>query len=166
MPPRLLDRCRPDSINGYRRAVVERRSDVHALISQQRRTAAIYLCGYIAEMILKAAYFNVIGLAGDDEITTGRFREAQETSDSLGLTWDGNYHNLLAWAELIVQLRQVTPNQEYPDPDFGTMLLNECATIQSLWNVFLRYRPNQATEGELQQVFQAMEWLFDNRNRI
>ena len=63
MPQRLLDRCSlDDSIREYRAAARQRFDDALAMALQWRRTGAIYLWGYTAEMILKAAYFSLIGL--------------------------------------------------------------------------------------------------------
>jgi hypothetical protein len=69
MPQLLLDRCQPDSIREFRAAALQRANDAQALLARERRTAAIYLWGYAAEMMLKASYFAVIGFADDQQIT-------------------------------------------------------------------------------------------------
>ena len=69
MPRRLLERCGPDSIREFRSAGRQRFDDGLALAAVGRRTGAIYLWGYAAEMILKSAYFSVVGLDESAEIT-------------------------------------------------------------------------------------------------
>jgi hypothetical protein len=69
MPRRLPDRLQPDSIAGFRAAARQRSLDAIALQAAGRRTAAVYLWGYVAEMILKAAFFEVSGFAEDQPIT-------------------------------------------------------------------------------------------------
>jgi hypothetical protein len=54
MPMMLLDRCRPHSVAEFLQAAMVRFRDARTL-SMNHRTGAIYLCGYSAEMILKAA---------------------------------------------------------------------------------------------------------------
>jgi hypothetical protein len=71
MPRRLLDRCNPDSIQEYRAAARERFHDGLAMAGRGRRTGAIYLWGYAAEMFLKAAYFSVIGTPETRSLTWG-----------------------------------------------------------------------------------------------
>jgi hypothetical protein len=71
MPSRLLERCNPDSIREFRAASQRRYDDGLALAAQGRRTAAIYLWGYAAEMTLKAAYFSFIGHPEAATITWG-----------------------------------------------------------------------------------------------
>jgi hypothetical protein len=63
MPVELPQRCNPDSIAEFRRAAKQRYFDGLELATNNRRTAAIYLWGYTAEMLLKAAYFELIGFA-------------------------------------------------------------------------------------------------------
>ncbi len=69
MPRRLIDRCQPDCIREFRLAARQRFDDALVLAASGRRTGAIYLWGYTAEMTLKAAYFSLIGMAETDTIT-------------------------------------------------------------------------------------------------
>src|SRR5438132_12581385 len=66
MPTRLIQRCQPESIREFRASAGQRYDDGLALAGTGNRTAAIYLWGYVAEMILKAAYFSLLGLAEHD----------------------------------------------------------------------------------------------------
>ena len=55
MPRRLLSRVGRDTVREFRAAAAERYLDARLLAREGRRTAAIYLWGYVAEMYLKAA---------------------------------------------------------------------------------------------------------------
>ena len=76
MPRKLLNRCAPDSIREFRAAARQRFEDGRALAMADRRTTAIYLWGYSAEMTLKAAYFAVIRFAETRTITLPDLRAA------------------------------------------------------------------------------------------
>ncbi len=78
MPRSLLERRQPDSIREFRGAAIERRIDGNEAAKAGRRTAAIYLWGYSAEMTLKAAYFSVIGFEQTRAITLGDLQAAKD----------------------------------------------------------------------------------------
>ena len=63
MPRGLRARCQPDSIREFRAAARQRFQDGLTAAAGERRTAAIYLWGYAAEMTLKAAYFALLPAA-------------------------------------------------------------------------------------------------------
>src|SRR5580700_8242529 len=99
MPRRLLDRCNPDSIREYRAAARKRFDDAFALAGRGRRTGAIYLWGYSAEMVLKAAYFSLNGLPETRNLTWGAdLRPAINRGRGLGIAWpnQGEGHNVRA----------------------------------------------------------------------
>jgi len=60
MPRRLIDRSQPDNIREFRVSARQRYHDGLALAGTGNRTASIYLWGYAAEMLLKAAYFALL----------------------------------------------------------------------------------------------------------
>src|SRR5438105_4955713 len=99
MPRRLLDRCNPDSIREYRTAARQRFDDALAMVAQARRTGAIYLWGYTSEMLLKAAYFSLIGLPETQSLSWGAdLRPAIVRGRVLGVPWprQGEGHNVRA----------------------------------------------------------------------
>jgi hypothetical protein len=97
MPTRLLSRCQPDSILQFRAAAMQRADDALALAAAGRRTGAIYLWGYAAEMVLKAAYFSSLGPPETQIITwRGDLRPAIDLGRSMGIHWPdaGAGHNI------------------------------------------------------------------------
>ncbi len=167
MPKGLLERCQPDSIAQFRVAARQRFADGEALAAAERRTAAVYLWGYAAEMTLKAAYFEVMVFAKTDVITLADLRAAAFTAPGLGVTWPGlpgnpKLHDLRAWAELLVATRGTNPGTAYADPAFGAQVVTQGNLLQRLWSEVLRYRKNLAYDHELEQVRKATAWLLSH----
>ena len=162
MPRRLLERCQPDSIREFRGAARRRFDDGLSLAASGRRTAAIYLWGYAAEMMLKAAYFAVVGLAATDVITwPGNIQPAINRGRTvLGIAWPraGQGHNVRAWAELLVAERALSATTAYaPALARGVQACGQ--RIGPLWNETLRYHKNFAYLYEVARVREAVEWL-------
>jgi hypothetical protein len=161
MPRRLLDRCQPDCIREFRAAARQRFDDALALAGCGRRTGAIYLWGYTAEMTLKAAYFALIGLADTDAITwTTHLQPAIHRGRGLGVAWpaQGAGHNVRAWAELLVGVRALSPATAWAPP-FDRDVQRCGQRIEQLWRETLRYSKNDAYLYEMRQVREATEWL-------
>ena len=76
MPVRLLKRRRTDSVREFRASARQQFQDGLALAAAGRRTGAIYVWGYCAEMLLKAAYFSVTGVAESVPITWQHLSQA------------------------------------------------------------------------------------------
>jgi hypothetical protein len=168
MPRRLIDRCQMDSIREFRLAARQRFDDALALAAAGRRTAAIYLWGYTAEMTLKAAYFSVIGMAEADTITWGgHLRPATQQGRTLGIAWPapGEGHNVRAWAQLLIATRASSPLTTYTVP-FGLEVQRRDQGFEHVWRETLRYRKNHAYSYEVKQVRESAEWLLIHSNRL
>lgn len=137
MPKPLPKRFRPDCVYEFRRAAHVRFQDAIAAAQAGRRTAAIYLSGYSAEMTLKAAYFHLQGFGALQPIMMSDLKNAQLTAKSLGVTWVGKFHDLYSWSQLIVATRSATPGLSYANPSFGIQVITVGAKLQSLWNEWL-----------------------------
>jgi hypothetical protein len=166
MPLSLLDRCRPDSIQEFRAAARHRSSDAQALASNNRRTAAIYLWGYAAEMTLKAAYFRAIGFDDIRPIAPSDLRAARNSANSLGIAWPGNLHDIRAWAELVVVTRASLPGMVYATPGFGNQIVSAARQLGSLWRETLRYHKNIAYPHEVQRARRASLWFLENALKL
>lgn len=161
VPKRLPDRWQPESIREFRAAARHRFDDGLALAAVGRRTGAIYLWGYSAEMTLKAAYF-ALTLAATDPITwAGHVLPAINHGRNVRLiAWplSGQGHNVRAWAELLVAERAATPGQAFPAA-LGRQVQVCGQRIGRLWSEVLRYHKNIAYPYEVAQVREAAEWL-------
>ena len=162
MPRRLPDRWQPESIREFRASAQRRFDEGMALAVAGYRTGAIYLWGYTAEMILKAAYFALLG-RGETAVLTWKadIRPEIDASRALGIVWrkSGQGHDVRAWAELLVTRRVATPGAAYLSTQFGQEV-QECGQIiGQLWSEGLRYHKNLAYLYEMNQVREAAEWL-------
>jgi hypothetical protein len=161
VPKRLRDRWQPECIREFRAAAFQRFHDGLALAGRGRRTGAIYLWGYTAEMVLKAPYFSLF-LADTDPITwAGHLLPAINRGRTVHLiAWlvQGQGHNVRAWAELQVAERAAMPGRAYIASD--ARQIQVCGQrIGLLWGEALRYHKNVAYPHEVTQVRLAAEWL-------
>jgi hypothetical protein len=167
VPKRLLDRCRADSIRELRAAARQRFDDALALSAAGRRTGAIYLWGYTAEMVLKAAYFSFIGLGETADITwTSHLQPAIKRGRVLGIVWPqpGAGHNVRAWAELLVTERACTTAAH--SGSLGLDVQRHGQRIEQVWRETLRYHKNFAYLHEMRQARQAAEWFLVNSDAL
>ena len=170
MPKRLLSRCQPDSIREFRASARQRYDDGLIAAAGGRGLAAIYLWGYSAEMILKAAYFSVIGVTDGISLQMAAdIMPAIQLGRGLGIPWPhgGQGHNVRAWGELLVMERAT-----HPDPalaysvDFGDQVQANAQRISQLWNETLRYHKNKPYSYEVTQVREAAEWFIVNTTHL
>lgn len=166
MPRRLLRRCQPDSIREFRASARQRYDDGLTAAAGGRGLAAIYLWGYSAEMLLKAAYFSVLGVGEGTSLQMAvHINPAIQLGRGLGIAWPqgGQGHNVCAWAELLVLERATHPNPAMAYPvDFGDQVQANGQRISHLWNETLRYHKNKPYSYEITQVREAAEWLIVN----
>ncbi len=170
MPRLLPERFCTECIAEFDLAATERISDAATLARAGRRTAAIYLSGYAVEMLLKAAYFRLIGYGDGDPVGIVQLRQAvgdspASTARSLGLAGTRNLHDLGAWAALIVTYRtaRLLP---YPTADFGRILTAQVATVRDRWTETVRYHKNVAYHHELEAVTRSCAWVSANRYEL
>ena len=166
MPRRLPTRCQPDSIQEFRLAARHRYDDGLTAATGGRGLAAIYLWGYSAEMLLKAAYFSVLGIGERTSLHLPiHVNPAIQLGRGLGIAWPqhGQGHNVRAWAELLVLERATHPNPAMAyTANFGVQVQARGQRISQLWNETLRYHKNRPYSFELAQVRTAVEWLLVN----
>ncbi len=141
------------------------------MAAADRRTAAIYLWGYAAEMTLKAAYFAVIGFAEAQAITLADLRAAALNAPGLGVSWPGlphkpRFHDVRAWAELLAATRAAMPGLAYADPTFGNQVVTRSFRLQRLWSEILRYHKNVAYIHEMEQVRDGAAWLLLHSSQL
>jgi hypothetical protein len=118
-----------------------------------RRTAAIYLLGYVAEILLKMAFFRVAGFL------PGQAVELRAITAHAAWT-RSNLHNLDALADLLIAERAT--RDRALDPAFAGQLKSCVLTIANHWGTTLRYKHTAAEQPELAEVYQNVEWLRAN----
>lgn len=162
MPRRLPERCLPHCINEFRAAALQRHRDALALVDAGRRTGAVYLWGYVAEMVLKSAIFHAWGYQRDETIDLNDVHAARQLAPFVGLRWTGSSHNVAAWGELLVRFRASFPGVAYPSANFGVQVVAQTRALYQTWRESLRYRKNLAYSFEVQSVRSVVEWLLDH----
>jgi hypothetical protein len=123
------------------------------------RLMAIYLWGYAAEMLLKAAYFRLRGWLPTQPVTLADIKAARTHAiQILNLAWpQPNLHDLPRWRELLVEERK---RLQVPYAGgFGRSLSARVTRIYLNWREHLRYRTNRPYRGEVASTFQAVTWL-------
>jgi hypothetical protein len=166
MPKPLLQRFCRDCVYEFRRAAQVRFDDGISAAQTGRRSAAVYLSGYAAEMTLKAAYFHLLGFAPLQPITMADLRAATLSAPRLGFVWAGKFHDLHSWSQLLVATRAANPGWGYANPAFGIQVLAAGTKLQALWSETIRYHGNVPYSHEVSAVTSAAEWLLINSHQI
>lgn len=143
-------------------AANERYWDGLALVTgfDTRRLGAVYLLGYVAEMLLKVAFFRRTALPDTADIAPALNKAKQHAA------WHKkkNLHAVEAWADLLIAERA---NRGDPlDPALAGSLRFHAATIAGNWSESLRYKESDALESEFATVYESVEWLRRNCNII
>jgi hypothetical protein len=162
----LIARIAPNhTIRTFRAAAKLRYDEACGLAHRGDRLAAIYLWGYCAEMLFKAAYFRLIGWAPGQLITLTDLNQAKSHAiHHLGLHWHSNLHDLTRWRELLVEERKI---RMIPyEAIFSRALNARVNRIFLNWREYLRYRVNNPYQGEVAAVFQAVHWLLGQYNHL
>ena len=96
---------RRHSVVAFRAAAGARYREALELERSGHRLVAIYLFGYAAEMLVKAAYFRAAGWAPAAPITHAHMTAARSRALAAPLLWPGNLHDIAGWARLLVHTR-------------------------------------------------------------
>jgi hypothetical protein len=160
--PRLLtQRLQPDSIAQFRVSARIRHEDASQLARSNRGLAAIYLWGYTVEMTVKAAWFALLGYPEHRSIVRSDLEAAKVKAKSYGIGWSGNFHDLEAWAQLLIQHRAAS-NRPYSVHHFDKILLDHSRRVYHRWRESLRYKRNVPYRFEVEAVAESAEWFLTN----
>lgn len=149
-----------DTIRGFRAASTQRFREAHALATCDQRLGSLYLLGYCAEMLIKAAYFRHTGKAPVDPIGRLDFDGARTQASHLGVAKGRNLHDVRWWTELLLQSRRSSGD---PHPlHFAVQLAKFARAVDQNWRETLRYRTNRPSRKELEAATEAVQWLIRN----
>jgi hypothetical protein len=124
-------------------------------------TSAVYLLGYVAEIVLKTAFYRERGLSRFVDTAAARrlarsYRAAYRRSP--------NDHDLQYW--LFVLERIKSAHGRRLSPAFLGAVALRIGLLADNWNESLRYRDARPTPAELNQVLDSVEWIWKNRKRL
>ena len=166
MPRAATLAARPHTVGRFRLAAWGRYREGNQLAiaaGQQNNPAlrhgAIYLFGYVAELVLKAAYFrlrpaNALGTIAIPDMHNARNR----ATSHFHVHWPGtNLHFLPGWANLLVHERHLL-GQPYAPP-FATSLVAQVNRLTLLWTESIRYYYSRPVLAEVGVAHTAARWL-------
>lgn len=168
MPKLLVDRFTDDTIRQFRAAARIRNEDAWRLSAAGRGAAAIYLWGYVAEMTLKAAWFELAGFAPDQAVGPRDLRAAVKLAETTyGIHWpvQGRLHAVWHWAQLVT-LHRMAAVGGYADPSFATAVVDYSRWVHERWRETLRYKKNRPYSFEVRMVAESAGWLLANFRRL
>ncbi len=121
-----------------------------------RTTGAVYLLGYVAEMLIKVSYYQVRGVPAANDVSA-ELSAIRGRAAALGLTWTGNLHNIVNLATLLVLERMARGN---PMPHgLAAEFLSRVIALSMEWSEQLRYKSVTAGEREVREVFEHVDWI-------
>lgn len=121
------------------------------------RHGAVYLFGYVAEMLLKAAYFRLRPAGANGTITFAHLQAARSRAIQLQLHWPGNLHSLVGWRNLLARERLVM-GAPFPQT-FEIELFAQTTRLALLWSESMRYYHTKPTRVEIHDAHEAARWL-------
>jgi len=140
------------------RAADERYWDGMSLATdpEDRRCGALYLWGYVAEMLLKVAYYRIRSVPYGEDLRN-ELAGMRDRALALGFTWRGNWHNLESLVSLLIQERSTRGRPL--DAYFAEELRHHIDAIAENWSETLRYKDVRALPEETALVFRSLDWL-------
>lgn len=123
------------------------------LMTDGWRSGAIYLLGYVTELLLKAATFRALGIPPAQPL---RRRARFPTATSV-IILD---HDLVRLRD---QLKIVRKDSGNPiAPDVWGLLAPRIDGMAKNWSEILRYRSTPATHEEARAVLNRVDWIITN----
>ena len=147
----------PETIQEFDFASVQKYREGISLIAAGHSGGGIYLLGYSAEMLLKNAYFRYTGASIADRVQPRLAPALAAGRLYLPAVSHESYHSLRFWALL---LREVRCRQRRPLPTLvdASFTARTRRLHQTAW-IGMRYRQDQATAQEAQNVQSDVAWL-------
>ena len=152
----------PETLQDFGLAEEERYWEGLELMVAGRLGAGIYLMGFAAEMLLKAACFRING-ANPRDLTRPMLGPARTEGRAHFPAIDHeSYHSLLFWGELLLSRRRRHGGLAPFSPAFRNTFTHCVHSVYSIWWIEMRYRPDQASVADAGQVYEHVSWLRNN----
>jgi hypothetical protein len=159
----LAERIGPDTISKLEGAAPRRLEEAAVLERQGLLVGAVYLYGYVAEIVLGAAYFRMIGYRPEVEITPAARKLAIAQAQQWKLM-SSNPHDIPGWARLVIATRKQR-SQGYPK-SFRDEIIKQAEGLYAQWRPGLRYRVTVPASWEVKTIRLAAEWFKQNDQRL
>lgn len=129
----------------------------------QHYAGCVYLCGYVVELTLKSAYFQVDGtFSSTDDVELlckrpdGIMGWHPQNHHLLGYSERG--HDLLAWWYVLNFARSYKSLARLP-----IEASNHVAIVAAVWGTFRRYDSRPAFVQDADPIHKSTAWLFNNK---
>jgi hypothetical protein len=157
---RDLNENTAETIFEFLAAAEDRYWDAISLMTDGRLAGGIYLIGYVAEMLLKGAYFALCG-----ETLTSNVGPLLAPAWTAGVIYFPSsfslsyrdYHNLDFWARLVREERRRRGVSLPTNLDFE--YLSHTRNLYMIWWIEMRYRHAQASPQDAEDALEAVSWL-------
>jgi len=150
----------PETIFEFQRAAEDRYWESLSLFTEGYFGGGIYLMGYVAEMLLKAAYFSFCGeplTASIGPMLAPAWRRGcTDFPDSFSLQ-NRDYHNLDFWSRLLREERRRQGMSLPFHVDVEYQYQTGCLFMT--WWAEMRYRHDAATLSDAEAAMESVNWL-------
>ena len=163
MPKTWVEQLGPDTIARFEKAAVQRLEEGEFL-SERYGLTAVYLYGYAAEMILKAAYFRNLGYNRLVEIDRGARNRAHASAQANGFM-SRDPHDILGWARLLNWYKETLYPSAY-EPKLSGKIVTNALTVYENWRPQMRYRNIFPAPEKVFAVRAAAAWMIDNYHKM
>ena len=161
MPVRDHVDTRPETVGDFEECALESYLAGAELVASGRGgyvRAGVYLMGGAAEMLLKSAYFRLLGRGVGDPVTRQDLLDAAAHAKTLGIveTPEG-FHSILFWTQCLVEERRAVAR---PMPAaLEADLMAAADRLYRNWHISLRYRAVGMTILDEAAVTEDVAWL-------
>lgn len=164
MPLRHRLDATPETLQELELAAEERYWDALELFAAGRNGAGIYLMGYVAEMTLKVGFFRLDG-ARPADLVKPRLGPAKTFVKRMnpGLHHE-SYHSLFFWIHAI-RIKRILNGLDRSRP-VDMQALQRMRRLYQIWWIEMRYRSDQSSQRDVNDVYEDVTWLLDNRIHI
>jgi hypothetical protein len=160
----LILKIGPDTRSRLGRAAFRRFLEADCLIEAKHHLTAIYLFGYVAEMVIGAAYCKNLRYGVNDPIDPSRLNTMLKAARQLSKAVDKS-HPIDGLARLLVNDKGALAPPAY-DKKLGLRIIDRADLIGRHWSPKLRYRAIDASWEVVSEVREAAEWFLKNSERL
>jgi hypothetical protein len=160
----LLDILHPETPQSFVLAAEERFFDAQELFAKGRTTGALYLAGFVAEMLLKHACFRLRGAAVTDPVDRMFGPAMAWARRRMPRIKHEGKHSLWFWAMYVRRMRRELGR--HFSEDFDQDLLRRARNLRRSWSVDLRYCEVVAPSVEVKQALVDVAWIRSNSSAL
>jgi hypothetical protein len=147
----------PETVTAFLDAARERFAEGTLLLNSGHHGGAVYLFGYVAELVLKAVAYRHFG-TGDSVTIQKSDRTAVEDLMKQDALVPKGHHDILKWAKYVVLKKGSLTGMPYPQL-YGMEIESRADLIDRWWAPQLRYHILPLAFAEALAVQQAARWF-------